>query len=255
MWTRVSSLPAKVNRIQNSVYKESPVSPSGAGEATNEVFISALAVQKFFRGNLFYCCWISVKLEKSAFNNSACTSFNSRFADLFKHPFCNVVSVVLLGEIKEHVMHGCFQDAFLHQSSLMRDDPPTFSPHSLFSKQMCFKVKRSFCGDTKPRSVSCREQGDVINPSDRDTMHSSLQMVQTLNGVTLSLSGHQKIKAPCQNKPSFGTFEFLIFSLFIHKNGLFACFFYCLRTFQHASTGIQCCLRHPARALPLVHTL
>lgn len=76
----------------------------------------------------------------------------------------------------------------------------TTSQHSalipFFSKQMCFKVKRFFCGDTKPRSVSCREQGDVINPSDRDTMHSSLQMVQTLNGVTLSLSGHQKIKAP-----------------------------------------------------------
>lgn len=40
---------------------------------------------------------------------TAFTSLNSRFADLFKHPFCTAVSVVLLGEIKEHVMHRCFQ--------------------------------------------------------------------------------------------------------------------------------------------------
>lgn len=57
----------------------------------------------------------------------AFTSLNPRFADLFKHPFCNVVSVVLLDEIKEHVMHRCLQIVFLPQCSQMRDDFPTFS--------------------------------------------------------------------------------------------------------------------------------
>lgn len=37
-----------------------------------------------------------ITLEKCAFDNSAFTSFNSRFADLFKHLLEHVVSAVLL---------------------------------------------------------------------------------------------------------------------------------------------------------------
>lgn len=92
----------------------------------------------------------------------------------------------------------------------------------------------------KPWSVSWRGQEKVINPSDRGTMHSSLQMVQTLNllpfGVTLFSSGNQKIKAPCQNKRWFAwTFDsdFLIFSLVIHNTQLLTSLFYCLHMFQH----------------------
>lgn len=135
---------------------------------------------------------------------TAFTSFNPRSADLFKHPFCNVVSVVLL-EIKEHVMHQCFQTVVLHQCALMRDD---FHHSALFcSKQLYLKVKKnknkikaSFVITQKRWSVTCQERKDVINPSDRGTMHSSLQMVQTLNllpsGEAPSLSANQKNKAP-----------------------------------------------------------
>lgn len=89
----------------------------------------------------------------------------------------------------------------------------------------------------KPWSVSWRGQEKAINPSDRGTMHSSLQMVQTLNllpfGVTLSSSANQKIKAPCQNKRERLTLSFLIFSLVILKTQLLNSLFYCLHMFQH----------------------
>lgn len=177
---------------------------------------------------------------------TAFTSWNPRFADLFKHPFCNVVSVVLLDEIKEHEMHRCLQTLSAPVFSAERR-LPNIQPSLLCSKQMCFKVKSFFCDYTKAMEcVPRREHKDVINPSDRGTMHSSLQMVQTLNllpsGETLSLSAKQKIKAPCQNKLWFGwTFdaEFLIFSLFYSKNRLLISLFYCTHIVQHLEGSLN----------------
>lgn len=127
---------------------------------------------------------------------------------------------------------------------LMRDD---FHHSALFcSKQLYLKVKKnknkikaSFVITQKRWSVTCQERKDVINPSDRGTMHSSLQMVQTLNllpsGEAPSLSANQKNKAPWQNKHWFDSTcapELLIYS-FYSNNRLLISLSYCTLLVQH----------------------
>lgn len=140
------------------------------------MFISVLKVQQSWRGKLqsffFNCGWISVKLEKCAFNNSL-LPHSIPYVQIYLNPFCNMVSVVLLDEIKEHVMHRSPQSV---SATLLSDERwlPNIHPSGLFSQQICFKVKSFFCEDTKAMEcVLQREQKDVIKPSDRDTMHSS----------------------------------------------------------------------------------
>lgn len=191
---------------------------------------------------------------------TAFTSLNPRFADLFKHPFCNVVSVVAWWN-KKACDAPLFSDCV--SAPVLSDERwlPNIQLSLLCSKQMCFKVKSFFCDYTKAMECVLRtEQKDVINPSDRGTMHSSLQMVQTLNLLpsweTLSLSANQKIRAPCQNKLWFGwKFEtdFLIFSLFTQKkNRLLISLFYCKHIVQHLEESLN---QHPCWPRPQGHVV